>query len=78
MTNYENYCQTFRTALQLEKEDEIETINYMDASWDSVGHMILMAKIENTFKIIFETDDLFTFHSFKKGIEILRKYGVEL
>ena len=47
-------------------------------AWDSVGHMALMAALEETFNIELETDDIIDFSSFEKGIEILKKYGINL
>lgn len=46
--------------------------------WDSVGHISLVTKLEDTFDVIFETEDILQFNSYEKGIEILKKYGVEL
>lgn len=46
--------------------------------WDSVGHMNLVSCIENAFGIMLETDDIIHFDSFQKGIEILKKYGIEI
>ena len=44
--------------------------------WDSIGHMTLMSGLEEGFSITLETDDIVDFSSFKKGIEILKKYSV--
>jgi acyl carrier protein len=46
-------------------------------SWDSVGHMAMIAELEDTFDIMMETDDIIDFSSYKKGFELLAKYGVE-
>ena len=46
--------------------------------WDSVGHMTLMAAIEDAFDIMLDTDDIVDFSSYEKGKEILKKYDVEL
>ena len=46
--------------------------------WDSVGHMTMIGKLEDTFKITMEMDDIIDFSSFKKGIEILKKYNVNI
>ena len=40
--------------------------------------MTLVAALEEEFKISLETDDIIDFSSFKKGIEILKKYNVNL
>ena len=45
--------------------------------WDSVGHMTLIAALEDTFDIMMETDDIVDFSSFEKGKEILEKYGIK-
>jgi len=46
--------------------------------WDSIGHMTLMSGLEEEFNISLETDDIVDFGSFKKGIEILKKYNVKI
>ena len=46
--------------------------------WDSVGHMELIAELEDGFDIMMDTDDIIDFSSYKKGIELLKKYEVEV
>ena len=46
-------------------------------AWDSIGHMAMIAGIEDAFDIMMETDDIIDFSSYKKGFEILAKYEVE-
>ena len=78
MTNLEKYNNAFVTILGV-AEESLETLNYQDiAEWDSVGHMNLVAEIEDTFDIMFETDDIIDFSSYIKGKEILVKYDVEV
>ena len=46
--------------------------------WDSVGHMNLVANIEDAFDVMMETDDIIDLSSYEKGKEILTKnYNVE-
>jgi acyl carrier protein len=45
--------------------------------WDSIGHMTLIAALEEAFSISMEIDDVIEFSSFDKGFELLAKYGVE-
>ena len=47
-------------------------------TWDSVGHMVLMASLEEKFDIMLEMDDIIDFSSFEKGKSILAKYDVVL
>ena len=39
--------------------------------------MTLISGLEEGFKISLETDDIVEFSSFKKGIEILKKYKID-
>ena len=78
MTNKEKYIEAFKESLDV-KEDQLAGLEYQAIpAWDSVGHMGLIAAIEDAFDIQFETDDIVDFNSFEKGIEILKKYDVEI
>jgi acyl carrier protein len=60
-------------------EDQLENLKYQDIiQWDSVGHMGLMASLEEAFKIEMEIDDIIDFSSYKKGKEIMEKYKIIL
>jgi len=37
-----------------------------------------MAELEDSFDIFLETDDIIDFSSFKKGIDIMKKYDVNI
>ncbi len=76
MTNKEKYVEAFVESLGV-KDNQVESLEYQSIpAWDSVGHMGLIAAIEDAFDIQFETDDIVDFNSFKKGIELLKKYDV--
>ena len=78
MTNNEKYEKVFCEVLGVDKEIA-RTLKYQDTeAWDSVGHMGLIAALEDTFDIMMDTDDIIDFSSFEKGKEILSKnYGIE-
>lgn len=78
MTNYEKYLNVFMETFSISKEDA-EKLEYQGiAEWDSVGHMGLVAAIEDAFEIMMDTDDIIDLSSFEKGKEILAKnYNVE-
>lgn len=78
MTNIEKYKNAFVEALVV-KEDQVEGLEYQAiAEWDSVGHMSLIAAIEDAFDIMMDTDDIIDFSSYGKGKEILSKnYNIE-
>ncbi len=78
MTNVEKYIQAFMNAFDVDA-DKAKTLKFQDIpAWDSVGHMGLVAQLEETFGIMMEPDDIVDLNSFEKGKEMLSsKYGVE-
>jgi acyl carrier protein len=78
MTNGEKYKQGFITSFGVSEKD-LPKLKYQGVdSWDSIGHMNLIAELENAFDIVMETDDIVGFTSYKKGVEVLKKYGIGL
>jgi len=78
MNNLEKYNQAFIETFGVEAS-ALEELTYMGIEqWDSVGHMSLIAALEDAFDIMMETDDIIDFSSYKKGIELLKKYQVEM
>lgn len=78
MTNLEKYNAAFCESLNVE-ESQLSNLKYQDVpEWDSVGHMSLMAAIEDAFDIMMETDDIIDFASYAKGKEILSKYEIQI
>ncbi len=78
MSNLEVYDNVFKQTFMV----DIDTLHNDfkmagNELWDSVGHMSLVSCIEDAFGITLETDDIINFDSFQKGIEILKKYGVQ-
>ena len=60
--------------------EQLSGLKYQDVTtWDSVGHMSLIAALEDAFDIMMDTDDIIDLSSYEKGKEILSKeeYGVE-
>ena len=58
--------------------DDLSGLTYQSIElWDSVGHMTLIANLEDAFDIMMETDDIVDLSSYEKGKVILsEKYGV--
>lgn len=78
MNNLEKYDKVFCDTLEIEKSQLIGLKYQGTELWDSVGHMTLMAELEDAFDIMLETDDIVDFSSYEIGKSILKKYGVEL
>lgn len=78
MTNTEKYANAFVETFGV-SVDQVATLEYQQIQqWDSVGHMSLVAALEDAFDIMMDTDDIIDFSSFAKGKEILKKYNVEI
>ena len=69
----EEYCHHQKEKNKLGDDLEYNSI----PEWDSVGHMGLIAELEEVFDIMMEMDDIIDFSSYKKGFELIAKYGVE-
>lgn len=78
MTNLETYTQIFTEAFGISAQ-QTQGLKYQDVQeWDSVGHMGLVAALENAFDIMMDTEDIIDLSSFEKGKEIMAKYDVEI
>ena len=80
MKNEEKYKTIFEKSLSIPEDKINDDLKYNDIpEWDSIGHMTLIADLEEGFKITFETDDIIDFSSYQKGKEILKeKYKVDI
>ena len=79
MTNLEKYQKVFMDCFSVQKEELNDKFLYQSVpAWDSVGHMAMVASLEDTFGIMLEMDDIIDFSSFAKGIETLAKYDVNI
>lgn len=77
MTNVEKLAKIFADTFGI-SEAETKGLQYQGIEqWDSVGHMTLVAAIEDDFDIQLDTDDIIDMSSFEKAQEILAKYDIE-
>ena len=79
MSNLDKYKECFKEALEIDMKLINDSLKYNSvAEWDSIGHMTLMSALEEKFSISMDTDDIIDFSDFNKGIEILKKYSVDI
>ena len=79
MSNSEKYDKVFIDCFSVDKEKLQKNLEYNSIpEWDSVGHMNMIAALEEAFDIVFEMDDIIDFSSYKVGKEILKKYKVNI
>ena len=78
MSNLIKYVSAFVETFEV-VESDLAGLSYQDIpAWDSVGHMALMAELEDVFDIELDIDDIIDFSSFEVGKGILKKYDVEV
>lgn len=60
-------------------KNKLDKLEYESVpQWDSVGHMAMIASLEEAFDIVFEMDDIIDFSSYKAGIKLLKKYKINI
>ncbi len=78
MDNLAKYQGVFKRIFGVE-ESELEDLKYQSIeAWDSVGHMEMIAEIEDVFGIMMSSEDMMDILSYQKGIELLKKYNIEM
>ena len=78
MSDLEKYNKAYMDTFDI-TEDKLADLKYQGiTAWDSVGHMSLIAALEDAFGIMMDTDDIIDLSSYEKGKEILKKYNVEI
>lgn len=77
MNNLSRYQKVFMNVFSIANEQLVVNLKYQShPSWDSLGHLALIAGLESEFEINMDMDDVIDFDSYEKGIEILTKYKV--
>jgi acyl carrier protein len=76
--NLEKYDSVFMETFMVQLK-ELADLKYQDVvAWDSVGHMSMVAELEDVFDIEMDIDDIIDLTDYKKGKELIQKYGVSL
>ena len=79
MSNREKYDAAFMEVFEIGQDQLTSSLEYQSiTAWDSVGHMALVAALEEVFDIMLEMDDIIDFGSYETGIKTMEKYGVAL
>ena len=79
MNNREKYDEAFIETFDLKQDQLNSGLEYQSINaWDSVGHMALIAELEDVFDIMLEMDDIVDFGSYETGIKTMQKYGVDI
>jgi acyl carrier protein len=79
MNNRKKYDEAFIETFDLKQDQLNSSLEYQSINaWDSVGHMALIAELEDVFDIMLEMDDIVDFGSYETGIKTMQKYGVDI
>ena len=79
MNNIDKYDKVFIECFSVDKAKLKKNLEYNSISqWDSVGHMSMIAALEEAFDVVFEMDDIIDFSSYNTGKEILKKYKINI
>ena len=75
----DKYDKVFIDCFSIDKAKLKKNLEYNSISqWDSVGHMSMIATLEEAFDVVFEMDDIIDFSSYNTGKEILKKYKINI
>jgi len=76
MDNLEKYNKIFIETFGISQE-QLNGLKYQDIpEWDSIGHMSLVAGLEDEFEIMLDADDIIDMSSYEIGKDILAKYNI--
>lgn len=77
MTNREKYQKIFMDVFGVNEDVLNESFTFKDVeAWDSLTHLTIISELENSFDVLFETEDILHFGGYENGKKILSKYGV--
>ena len=75
-SNYEKYKDIMCDILSLGPID-VERAAYKESeTWSSLTHLILIERLEKEFNCIFSREDIISFQSYYKGVDVLKKKGL--
>lgn len=78
MENLQKYKNVFMDVFNVNASELDENFTFKDVKrWDSVAHLTLISELEDSFDVLFESEDILHFGSYLNGIEILKRYGVD-
>lgn len=78
MNNLKKYNNVFINIFNITEDKLNNKFTFADTEiWDSITHMSLVADLEDTFDVMFETEEILNFGSYENGIKILKAKGVD-
>lgn len=79
MTDLEQYNRIFCETFSVEEKDLNANFTYDNVDdWTSIRQLALVNAFEDTFDLMFDTEDILNLKSYEIGKEIMKKNGIEL
>lgn len=79
MTNLEKYNKIFTEVFNVKEEMLNDSFTFRAVpQWDSVAHLSLISELEDSFDVMFESEDILQYGSYENGKKILQKMGVNV
>lgn len=79
MTNREKFDELFRRNFMLSPQEALEELDMMNVPcWNSFEHFTMINDVENTFSIGLNEEEMMSFTSYRKGLEILERHGLQM
>ena len=79
MTLEDRLRTVFARALDLEPGIDLDAVRYRGhPHWDSLGHMSLIAEIENEFEVEIGPDEIIRIDSFEAAVKVLQDVGADV
>jgi acyl carrier protein len=68
--------EAFRESLDLPEDVDVTSLTYRGhPNWSSLGHMALVAALEDRFDVMLDSEDILEMSSYGKVVQIMRKYN---
>lgn len=75
MTLRDRARTVFVSALELAPETDVDYLRYQQVpQWDSVGHLGLVAALEDEFNVEFDIEQTLDLNSFEAAVQMLQKH----
>ena len=79
MTNLEKYNKVFMDVLRVKESALNDTFTFKAVpQWDSVAHLSLITALEDTFDLMFDSEDILHYESYENGKKILNRMGIDI
>ena len=71
----EKLTEIFASVFEVDK-GEVPTIEYQSVpAWDSIGHMMMIAEVEEHFGISISMEDVIVISNFEGCVNVINKYS---